>query len=132
MAHPLRYSEDDPFLARVREIALALPEAAEKISHGHPNFFTQKVFAVYGGMVKGNHSSGAYAQALLIKPDADERMALLEEERGFVPAYYGPSGWVGVNFRIEEPDWSEIADLLDMSYRNTASKRLVRLLDDLV
>lgn len=129
MAHPPRYSEDDPFLARVRELALALPEAAEKISHGHPNFFTQKVFAVYGGVVKGDHDADTYAQSVLIKPDPDERLALLEEERGFAPAYYGPSGWVGVNFRTAEPDWSEIADLLDMSYRNTAPKRLVALLD---
>lgn len=129
MAHPARYSEDDPYLARVREIALALPEAAEKISHGHPNFFTKKVFAVYGGVVKGDHDSDAYSQAVLVKADPDERLALLEEERGFLPAYFGPSGWVGVNFRTQEPDWDEIADLLDMSYRNTASKRLVAELD---
>ena len=32
MAHPLMFDDADPLLARVREIALALPEAAEKIT----------------------------------------------------------------------------------------------------
>jgi hypothetical protein len=129
MAHPSRYSEDDPFLARVREVCLSLPEAAEKISHGHPNFFTRKVFAVYGGMVKGDHASDAFSQALLVLPDPDERLALVEDPRFFVPAYYGPSGWVGLDFRAAAPDWDEVAELVDASYRNTAPARLVRLLD---
>lgn len=129
MAHPLRFDEDDPFLARVRELALALPGAAEKISHGHPNFFTTKVFAVYGGIVKGDHASDAYRQSVLVKPDEDERLALLEHERCFVPGYYRPSGWVGVNFRAAEPDWAEIGELLDMSFRNTAPRQLVKELD---
>lgn len=129
MTHPLRFDEDDPFLARVRELALALPGAAEKVSHGHPNFFTTKVFAIYGGVVKGDHASDAYRQSVLVKPDEDERLALLEETRCFVPGYYGPSGWVGVNFRAAQPDWAEIGELLDMSFRNTAPQRLVRELD---
>lgn len=128
MAHPPRFSDDDPLLAKVREICLALPEAAEKISHGHPNFFTKKVFAVFGGLVKGDHAADTYAQSMLFLPDADEREALLADERFFVPAYYGPSGWLGINLRLD-PDWTEVAELAEMSYRNTASKRLVTLLD---
>jgi hypothetical protein len=42
-----------------------------------------------------------------------------------VPAYYGPSGWVGLNFRAAQPDWEEVAELVEDSYRNTAPKRLV-------
>lgn len=129
MAHPPRYSDDDPFLAEVRRICLALPEAAEKISHGHPNFFTKKVFAVYGGIVKGDHAADTFSQSMLFLPDAEERQALIEEERFFVPAYYGPSGWLGINFRIGTPDWSEVAELADMSYRNTAAVRLIKELD---
>ncbi|MDE9364131.1 MmcQ/YjbR family DNA-binding protein [Luteipulveratus sp. YIM 133132] len=129
MAHPRRYRDDDPYLARLRGLALALPGAQEKESHGHPNFFTTKVFAVFGGMLKGDHHSDTYAQSVLVLPDEDERAALLEDERCFLPAYYGPSGWVGLNFRATEPDWDEVADLLDMSYRNTAPKRLVTELD---
>ncbi|TDO91769.1 MmcQ/YjbR family DNA-binding protein [Enemella evansiae] len=129
MAHPLRFAEDDPHLARVREICLALPEAAEKISHGHPNFFTRKVFAVFGGVVKGDHGSEEYADSMLFLPDREEREALLGDERFFVPAYYGPGGWLGINLRTVTPDWAEVAELADMSYRNTATARLVRELD---
>ncbi|WP_342667860.1 MmcQ/YjbR family DNA-binding protein [Luteipulveratus mongoliensis] len=100
-----------------------------KVSHGHPNFFTKKVFAVFGGIVKGDHHADTYARSVLVLPDADERLALLEDERCFSPAYYGPSGWVGLNFLVGQPDWAQVAELLDMSYRNTAPKRLVAELD---
>jgi hypothetical protein len=46
------FDEADPVLDRLRALALAFPDAAEKVSHGHPAFFTTKVFAYYGGSVK--------------------------------------------------------------------------------
>ena len=52
MAHPRMFDDDDPLLARVRELAFDLPEAAEKVSHGRPCFFTKKVFCYYGGSLK--------------------------------------------------------------------------------
>lgn len=128
MPHPPRFHDDDPLLIEVRAICLALPEAAEKISHGHPNFFTKKVFAVYGGMVKGDHSAETYSRSMLFLPDPDERGALLADGRFFVPAYYGPGGWLGIDLRTA-PDWAEVAELADMSYRNTAPVRLIRQLD---
>lgn len=129
MTHPKRFDDDDRYLARLRKTALAFPEAQEKLSHGHPCFYTKKVFAVFGGVVKGDHHDDRYAQSVLFLPDQHEREALLTEERFFVPAYYGPSGWLGLNFRIGDPDWDEVGELVDMSYRNTAIKRLVRQLD---
>lgn len=56
MAHPPRFADDDPLLLRLRAVALSLPGAAEKISHGRPTFFTRKIFAIYGGVTKGEHS----------------------------------------------------------------------------
>ncbi|WP_029137371.1 MmcQ/YjbR family DNA-binding protein [Nakamurella lactea] len=134
MTHPARYSADDPYLARLREICLALPQALEKVSHGSPNFYTRKVFAVFGGVVKGNHSATVWSQSVLVLPDAAERTALLLDERFFDPAYLGPSGWVGLNFRAfgadeTRVDWDEVRELVDASYRNTAPKRLVAELD---
>lgn len=129
MAHPKRFDDDDPYLARLREVCLALPGAAEKVSHGHPNFYTKKVFAVFGGIVKGAHASDAYAQSVLFIPDEIERPALLADKRFFVPAYYGPSGWLGLNFRAATPDWEEVAELVETSFRHTAGKRLIAQLD---
>jgi len=52
MAHQQMFDDDDPLLAQVRALALALPEADEKVSHGRPAFFTKKVFCIYGGSLK--------------------------------------------------------------------------------
>ena len=42
MAHPQMVDDDDPMLERVRAIALALPGASEKTSHGRPALHTVK------------------------------------------------------------------------------------------
>jgi hypothetical protein len=133
MAHPIMFEADDPCLSRVRGICLALPGADEKVSHGRPNFFTRKVFAVYGGSLKGDHQAEIARSALLFLPDADDRLALVEDERFFVPAYVGTTGWLGLSFVLaggcEAVDWDEVAELVDASYRNTAPARLVAQLD---
>ena len=128
MSHPQRYEPDDPFLARLRQLCLALPEAAEKNSHGHPSFYTKKVFAIFGGVVKGDHYNDRWAQSVLVLPDLLFREAALSDDRFFEPAYYGPYGWIGLNFRAAEVDWAEVGDLVEQSYRNTAPARLVKLL----
>ncbi len=128
MSHPRRYEDDDPYLTELRRICLALPEASEKESHGHPNFYTKKVFAVFGGVVKGDHDSDRWAQSVLVLPDLLTRESALSDERFFVPGYYGPYGWIGLDFRAAEVDWDEVAELVTESYRNTAAVRLTRLL----
>jgi hypothetical protein len=125
MEHPVRFRDDDPLLATVRERALRLPGATEKVSHGRPNFRTTKVFAIYGATVKGDHPSTRWDRSLQVLPDTDERAALLDDERFFEPAYTAASGWVGLDLTIGTPDWTEVDELLDMSFRRTAPARLV-------
>lgn len=122
------FDEDDPYLARVRELALALPGAAEKVSHGRPAFFTKKVFAYYGGALKVDGSWTQHGQSVIVLPDPDERAALAEDPRTYVPAYLGPSGWLGVDLD-DGTDWTEVAELLDASFRLTAPRRTVAELD---
>ncbi len=129
MSHPPRYQTDDPYLSRLREICLSLPGAAEKESHGHPNFYTTKVFAVFGGVVKGDHHDDRWSQSVLVLPDLLTREEALADERFFVPAYYGPYGWIGLDFRAAAVDWDEVADLIETSFRRTAGKRLIAELD---
>jgi predicted DNA-binding protein (MmcQ/YjbR family) len=66
---------------------------------------------------------------VIVQPDPADRRALIEEARVFVPAYLGPSGWLGVDVDGTDTDWAEVAELLDASYRLTAPKRLVAELD---
>lgn len=130
MAHPQMFDDDDPVLARVRELALAFPGADEKVSHGRPAFFTKKVFAYYGGSLKADGEWVQHPQSVMVLVDDDEREALLADERVFVPAYMGPSGWLGVDVDSDAGvDWDEVRELLDASYRLTAGKRLVAELD---
>ncbi|GAB3632951.1 MmcQ/YjbR family DNA-binding protein [Microbacterium shaanxiense] len=128
-AHPIMFEDDDPLLARVRALALALPEAAEKISHGRPAFFTQKVFCYFGGSVRIDQEWVAHDAAIMVRPDPDDDPALRQDPRFWVPAYLGPSGWLGIDLD-DDTDWREIAELIDASFRVTAPRRLVRELDE--
>ena len=131
MAHPQMFDDDDPVLARLGELALGLPGAARKVSHGRPAFFTTKVFAYYGGSQRREGAWVAHDHALLVLPDEADRLPLLEDPRVWVPAYLGPSGWLGLDLGPDPAavDWDEVAELLDASYRLTAPVRLVAALD---
>lgn len=122
------FDDDDPVLARVREVTLALPDAAEKVSHGIPAFYTTKVFAYYGGSVRTADGYERHPVSLLVLADPVERPALLEDPRFFHPMYLGVSGWVGLDLDADT-DWAEVAELVETSYRLTAGVRRVRLLD---
>ena len=128
MAHPIMFDDADPILGRLRALALAFPDAAEKISHGHPAFFTTKIFAYYGGSVKVDGAYQQHEHSVLVLIDAAEREALLEEERCYVPAYLGAYGWIGVDLD-HDVDWAEVNELLDAGYRRTAGPRRVAALD---
>lgn len=52
-----------------------------------------------------------------------------EPDRFFVPPYLGYRGWVGVNLDVD-PDWDELASMLEESYRMVAPKKLIALLDE--
>lgn len=135
--HPIMFSESDPGLAELRELALALPEAAEQISWGRPVFKAGtakagKIFAMFGGNAKGATKGEmiSFPYSVLVKVDDSERPALLQDERFYYPAYMGPSGWLGLNFAAADVDWDEVAELLDASYRMIATKRLITLLNE--
>jgi hypothetical protein len=64
--HDLMFDDDDPLLARVRAVALAFPEAQEKVSHGRPAFFTGKVFAYFGGALRVDGEWVQHPQSLVI------------------------------------------------------------------
>ncbi|RPA12913.1 MmcQ/YjbR family DNA-binding protein [Gordonia sp. OPL2] len=120
MPHPIMFDDDDPILARVREVALALPDATEAIAHGRPTFRCGKMFGNYGGSVKGTKER--YDQSVLFIADPAEREALLADDRFFLPAYLGAYGWLGI-ILDDDTDWTEVAELLDASYRQIAPKR---------
>ncbi|HEV7622498.1 MAG TPA: MmcQ/YjbR family DNA-binding protein [Amnibacterium sp.] len=93
-----------------------------------PGFFAGQAFAVFGGGTKGpDHVR--HDRALLVHVDDDERPARLPDPRFFVPAYVGPKGWLGIDVDSPDTDWTEVAELLDASFRWVAPAHLVRELD---
>ena len=128
MAHPQHFDDGDPILARLRAVCLALPGADMKVSHGHPAFFTKKIFAIYGAVTKGDHHAGDHDHALVFLPSEDDREALEQDERIFTPAYWGPYGWRGIDLD-GDVDWDEVAELVEDSFRMTAAKKLISELD---
>ena len=128
------FSDDDPGLAEVRRIALAYPDAIEKVSHGRPGFFVSKMFAMYGGSVKPETKGGdylQYARSIVVKVDENDRRALQADNRFFYPAYLGPACWLGLDFSAtKKVDWHEVRELIDASFRMVAPKTAVRRLDD--
>lgn len=116
------FDDEDPILQRVREIALAFPDATEVVAHGRPTFRCGKMFGNYGGSVKG--SRVRHDQCLLFIPDESERVALQQDSRFFLPAYLGAYGWLGLLLGAKS-DWIEVGELLDASYRQVAPKRSI-------
>jgi predicted DNA-binding protein (MmcQ/YjbR family) len=117
------YSDDDPYLAELRKVCLALPESAEVEAWGRPTFRAgKKMFAVFEG-------NDEHPYAVIFKPDPAERPALVADSRLYVPPYYGPSGWLALDFTAAPVDWDEIAELMETSYRQVALKRMLKALD---
>ena len=118
------YRDEDPFLAEVREVCLALPETVEVEAWGRPTYRAgKKIFAVFTGSSEQRYS-------LIFKPDDDERPALLEDERFFSPPYFGPGGWLALDFTVAEVDWDEVRELVETSYRRVALKRMLKALPE--
>ena len=113
----------DPVLEALRAVALAFPGATEVVSHGRPTFRAGRIFAVYGSGERGRE----HPRSVLVRPDEEDRAALAQDPRCFVPAYYGPSGWLGLD--LDDADWQEVAELLDSSYRSVAAPALLARLD---
>jgi hypothetical protein len=86
----------EALLTRLRGLALNLPAAAEKLSHGSPGFFVEggKFFAYFSD----NHHGDGITALLLKVSGLDEAAMLIEQDpdRFFRPKYFGPVGWVGV------------------------------------
>jgi predicted DNA-binding protein (MmcQ/YjbR family) len=121
--HPLVIDPADPLVERVRAICLRFPEAVEKESFGRPTFRAGKKVFVWMS------SSMDRPYSIVIKPDADDRPALLQDPRFFVPPYWGTSGWLAIDFDPPDTDWTELAELIDASYRQVALVRQLRALD---
>jgi predicted DNA-binding protein (MmcQ/YjbR family) len=122
MTHPRMYADDDPFLTELRTVCLALPEAVEVEAWGRPTFRAgKKMFAVFT-------RDDDHDFAVVFKPDREDRVGLLGDSRIYRPPYFGPAGWLALDFTAAPVDWTEVGELMDASYRQVALKRMLKAL----
>jgi len=121
--HPIVVDPHDPVVERIRAIALELPEATEKISWGRPAFLAgpKRIFALVGSMARPH--------SVVVKLEPEAREARLQDARFFLPPYWGPSGWVGMDLDDPGVEWDEVAELVEESYRQVALVRQLTALD---
>lgn len=115
-------------LARLRRLALALPESHEVEAWGEPTFRVRgKIFAMFAAKSShhGDERPGVWVKAMA---ENQRIMVRAEPHRYFVPPYVGPSGWIGV-FLDGEPDWEELTALLEDAWRRTARKKTIAAFD---
>lgn len=123
-----RESSADWLLGRVRDLALALPDAEERASHGAPGW---RVGGKYFAYFNDQHHGTPHIALLVKTSGVDEMEGLIEAhpDAYFRPAYYGASGWIGVILNRPGVDWDAVADWLSRSWRSVAPKRLAQMLD---
>ena len=126
-AFVVRERSPDYLRGRVRDLAMALPEADEVTSHGMPCFgiVKGKKFAYF---TEDHHGDGKVA--LLVKiSGGDEQAALIEldDERYYRPAYFG-DGWIGIRLDLGDTDWDAVGEWLRKSWLAVAPKKLAGLM----
>lgn len=111
-------------LARLRAIAMALPRAAEKVSHGMPVFYIDKG-KTFAWLTDDHHGDGR--RAVLVKtagPDEQEMLVERDTDLYFRPAYMAHAGWIAIRTDLGDTDWDHIADRVLTSWRIAAPRRL--------
>lgn len=121
-------------LDRLREVALALPEINERISHGSPCFFIRdrKPLCYFHGR---DGSDGRVSLWCPAPPGVAREMAETEPERFYkpTPSASGVFGdWLGmyldtVDGDSNQPsvDWDEVGAVLETAFRHVAPKGLL-------
>jgi hypothetical protein len=125
----LPYDDSDVAAAerRLRALAADLPEVTERVSHGSVTFFVRgKRTLAY--LSDDHHGDGRLALIYPAPPGVQAEVLAADPERFFRPPYVGHRGWIGLRLDLD-PDWDEVADVLEEAYRTVAPVTLVRQLD---
>ncbi len=112
---------EDPRLARLTKMCLALPEAMRECRSSHATFrVRKKVFAYF---LNDHHGDGIVSLCAKVIPGDNTALVSAQPARFYLPAYIGPRGWVALRLDRGAIDWKEVAELVAGSYQLTAPKR---------
>ncbi len=114
-------------LERVRAIALALPVASEKMSHGVPAFAAAGKMFLY---FRNNHHGDGMVSICVKTTGREEQEMLIDTDPDLYswPSYIGPSGWIAMRLDRRDLDWDHVADRILTSWRHAAPRAISALL----
>jgi predicted DNA-binding protein (MmcQ/YjbR family) len=119
--------ESDPRRERVTAVCCALPGAGHEHRGDHTIYRVRgKVFAYF---LDNHHGDGIVSVCVKSERGENVDRARLDPERFYLPAYIGPRGWFGMRLDRGRVRWSEVAEIVERSYRLTAPKTLLKKLD---
>jgi predicted DNA-binding protein (MmcQ/YjbR family) len=111
-------------LKNLSEICLSLPATERRDLSDHADFRVRgKVFAYF---LNNHHGDNIVSVCCKSALGENVDRASREPNRFYLPAYIGPRGWFGLRLDSEAIDWSEVRNLVEMSYRLVAPKKLVK------
>uniref|UniRef100_UPI0035CBE9AA MmcQ/YjbR family DNA-binding protein n=1 Tax=uncultured Sphingomonas sp. TaxID=158754 RepID=UPI0035CBE9AA len=117
--------DPESVLAKVRALALALPETVERSSHGSPGFLIEngKFFAYFWH----DHHGDGETVVIVKTTGRDEQATLIELDPDcyYSPPYLGPSGWVALRLDRDDTDWDRVGDRIAISWELVAPRRLL-------
>ena len=112
---------------RVTALCRALPGAEHQDQGDHTIYRVRgKVFAYF---LDDHHGDGIVSVCVKSQLGENVDRARLEPERFYLPAYIGPRGWFGMRLDRGRVRWGEVAEIVEQSYRLTASKAQIKKLD---
>jgi phosphoribosylglycinamide formyltransferase-1 len=122
-------SGEDPRLARLTKLALALPQATREVRGSHAQFLVRKKTFAY--FLDNHHGDGIVALTCKVLPGDNQRLTEGQSGRFYLPAYIASRGWVALRLDIGKIDWKEVKELLLGSYALVAPAGLVDQVPDL-
>src|SRR5262249_46882441 len=120
---PLSTPRAKAVLAPLREFCLSLPETSEDKAFGWPVWRAAK--KTFAGVHRYNGR-----MTLQFWVGSDMQAMLTFEKRYRVPAYIGHNGWIELDVE-EEMDFGEVRELVLVSYKHFALKRMLDRLDQM-
>jgi hypothetical protein len=118
-------------LERIRRICVHFPEAEEGTLQHRPLFHVRRRrFAILNdeGLPYRKRWEG-FGPSLHFLTDPVQRISLQEDSRFKASPHHGFRGWMALDLRSDQLDWSEVARLLASAYRAVAGRELVAEMD---
>ena len=118
----------DALLGELTQICLRLPDAQRNVRGDHADFRVRgRVFAYF---LNNHHGDGRVSVCCKSELAENIDRAQHDPENYYVPPYIGPRGWFGMRLDRGAPDWDEVRNIVENSYRIVAPKTLARKIDE--